>query len=73
MIITGRAILIIEDEPVIALDIKHAFEDAGAKAISVRTLAAALLAVEAPIFRPPSLITRSETAIVLNLPAPERA
>jgi DNA-binding response OmpR family regulator len=46
--LAGRVILIIEDEPLIALEIQHAFEAAGAKTISTRTLAAALLAVEDP-------------------------
>ena len=44
----GRVVLIIEDEPLIALDISHAFEVEGAKTIVVRTLAAALVAVEDP-------------------------
>lgn len=46
--LTGRVILIIEDEPLIALNIQHAFEDEGARTISTHTLAAALLAVEEP-------------------------
>ena len=46
--LAGRVILVIEDEPLIALDIKQAFEDAGAKTMSARTLAAAMLAVEDP-------------------------
>ena len=46
--LVGRVILIIEDEPLIALDIQQAFEAAGAKTMSVRTLGAALLAVEGP-------------------------
>ena len=46
--LAGRIILIIEDEPLIALDIQDAFEDAGAQTIVTRTLASALLAVENP-------------------------
>ena len=44
--LTGRVILVIEDEPLIALDIQDAFEDAGATVVVARTLAAALVAVE---------------------------
>lgn len=39
-------ILVIEDEPLVALDVQQAFEDAGATVVVARTLAAALLAVE---------------------------
>jgi len=46
--LVGRVILVIEDEPLIALDIQDAFEDAGAKTITARTLASALSAVENP-------------------------
>ena len=46
--LVGRVILIVEDEPLIALDIKDAFEDAGAMAIIARTLTAALVEVEEP-------------------------
>ena len=46
--LVGRVILVIEDEPLIALDIQQAFEDAGAKTVSARTISAALLAIEAP-------------------------
>jgi len=46
--LAGHVILIIEDEALIALDIQRAFEDAGAKTILVRSLTAALLAVEEP-------------------------
>jgi len=44
--LVGRVILITEDEPLINLDIQQTFEAAGAKTISVRTLAGALLAAE---------------------------
>ena len=44
--LVGRVVLIIEDEVLIALDIQQALQDAGAKTIIVRTLAAALLSVE---------------------------
>jgi DNA-binding response OmpR family regulator len=43
--LTGRVILVIEDEALIAIDIEQAFEDAGAKVIVARTLAKALVAV----------------------------
>ena len=46
--LAGRVILVIEDEPLIAIDIQQAFEDAGAKTMTARTLAAALLAAEDP-------------------------
>lgn len=44
----GRVILVIEDEPLISIDIQDAFEQAGAKTIAARTIASALLAVENP-------------------------
>lgn len=46
--LAGRIILIIEDEPLIAIDVQDAFQDAGATAIIARTLAAALVEVEQP-------------------------
>ena len=46
--LAGRLILIAEDEPLIALDITHAFEDEGARVVRTRTLNEALLAVEDP-------------------------
>jgi DNA-binding response OmpR family regulator len=46
--LVGRVILIIEDEPLIALDIQQAFEDAGASTVLARTLADALIAAEQP-------------------------
>ena len=46
--LTGRLILIAEDEPLIALDITQAFEDEGARVIRARTLNEALLGVEDP-------------------------
>ena len=45
-ILTGRSILIVEDEPLIALDIVQAFESAGARVVSTSTLRQALLLVE---------------------------
>ena len=44
--LTGRVILVIEDEPLIAIDVAQAFEDAGATVVVTRTLAAALVAVD---------------------------
>ena len=44
--LVGRIILVIEDEPLIALDIQQAFEDAGATVVVARTLAAALVEAE---------------------------
>jgi DNA-binding response OmpR family regulator len=44
--LTGRSILIVEDEPLIALDIVQAFETAGARVIRSSTLRHALLLVE---------------------------
>jgi DNA-binding response OmpR family regulator len=46
--LAGRIILIIEDEPLIALDIRETFEDAGARVILARTVAAALVAIQEP-------------------------
>ena len=46
--LAGRVILVVEDEPLIALDIQQAFENAGARTLLARTLAAALSAVEDP-------------------------
>lgn len=46
--LAGRRILIIEDEPLIALDIQQAFEEAGARVILARTVAAALVAIQQP-------------------------
>jgi DNA-binding response OmpR family regulator len=42
----GRSILIVEDEPLVALDIAYAFQAAGAHIIMERTLPSALLAAE---------------------------
>ena len=45
--LTGRSILIVEDEPLIAIDVQIVFEAAGAKTTLARTLKAALVAAEA--------------------------
>jgi DNA-binding NtrC family response regulator len=44
--LNGRSILIAEDEPLIALDIAQAFEDAGAEIVVTPTLHHALVLVE---------------------------
>jgi DNA-binding response OmpR family regulator len=44
--LAGRSILIVEDEPLIALDIVDAFKKAGAVTFSARTLAEAIDMVE---------------------------
>jgi len=44
--LAGRVILVIEDEPLIAIDIQQAFEDAGATVVVARTLSAAFVSVE---------------------------
>jgi DNA-binding NtrC family response regulator len=44
--LSGRSILIVEDEPLIALDIAQAFEDAGAEIVVTSTLHHALVLVE---------------------------
>ena len=44
--LTGRLVLIAEDEPLIALDLTQAFEDEGAWVIRARTLKEALAGVE---------------------------
>jgi DNA-binding response OmpR family regulator len=44
--LNGRSILIVEDEPIIALDIVQAFEPTGAKLTTTTTLEHALILVE---------------------------
>jgi DNA-binding NtrC family response regulator len=44
--LTGRTVLIVEDEPLIAFDILRAFEGAGATPIAARTLSEARSLVE---------------------------
>ena len=44
--LSGRTVLIVEDEPLIALDIATVFERAGATALTARTLANARCLVE---------------------------
>ena len=46
--LVGRLILIVEDEPLIALDIRRSFEAAGARVVVMRTLQTVLAAVEDP-------------------------
>ena len=46
--LTGRLILIAEDEPLIAIDVKQTFEEEGARVIVARTLHDALRGVEHP-------------------------
>jgi DNA-binding response OmpR family regulator len=45
-ILIGRSILIVEDEPVIAIEVTAAFERAGARVLRTNTLRQALLLVE---------------------------
>ena len=45
-ILQGRAILIVEDEPLIAMEIVRAFESAGARVLTTSTLRQALVLVE---------------------------
>ena len=45
-ILTGRSILIVEDEPLIAIAIANAFTQVGARVLTVRSLRDALAAVE---------------------------
>ena len=44
--LVGRSILIVEDEPLIAMDIADAFTRAGARVVQVQSLKAALVAAE---------------------------
>ena len=44
--LTGRSILIVEDEPIIVMDITQGFEDSGAELTTTNTLRHALLLVE---------------------------
>ena len=46
--LSGQSILIIEDQALIALDIQQVLEEQGARTSTVRTVAAALLAIEDP-------------------------
>lgn len=46
--LSGLAILIIEDDVLVALDIQQAFEHQGARTTTTRTVASALLAIEDP-------------------------
>jgi DNA-binding response OmpR family regulator len=55
--LAGRSILVVEDEPLIALAIADAFTRAGARVVQVRSLKAALVAVATRPSRPPSSIT----------------
>jgi len=43
--LTGRLILIVEDNPLIALDMEHAFEEVGASVLRARTVGQAMLVV----------------------------
>jgi DNA-binding response OmpR family regulator len=45
-ILIGRSILIVEDEPVIVIEVTAAFERAGARVLRTNTLRQALLLVE---------------------------
>jgi len=44
--LAGYSILIVEDEPLIAIDIQRSFEAAGARVVAERTLQRALVAAE---------------------------
>jgi DNA-binding response OmpR family regulator len=44
----GRLVLVVEDEPLVALDVVQALEAAGARVITARTLATALRCAEEP-------------------------
>jgi DNA-binding NtrC family response regulator len=46
--LVGRSILIVEDEPLVALDVQQNFEAAGARVLVARSLQTALAAVEDP-------------------------
>jgi DNA-binding response OmpR family regulator len=46
--LAGRSILVVEDEPLIALDLIKHIEDAGAKVLSSATVADALRLAERP-------------------------
>lgn len=62
--LTGRSILVVEDEPLIAMAISQALEESGAEVTTTNTLRHALLLVEHEDCRPPSWITRSVTVTV---------
>lgn len=64
--LSGRAILIIEDEVLVALDIQQALEEQGAETTTARTVAAALLAIEDPTFPLPSWTMPSGMGIALS-------
>ena len=46
--LTGRSILVVEDEPLIAMDVVQGLQDAGASVSVARTLSDALCKVECP-------------------------
>lgn len=46
--LAGRSILVVEDEPLIAMDVAHSLQTAGASVSVARTLSDALNKVEAP-------------------------
>lgn len=46
--LVGRLVLVVEDEPIIALDIVHGLTEAGARVVSARTLADALNKAQEP-------------------------
>jgi hypothetical protein len=54
--LAGCSILICQDEPLIALDFPNAFSNAGARVVTVHSLANALIAVEEEV--PSAEITR---------------
>ena len=63
--LTGRSILIVEDEPLIVMDITKAFEGSGAELTTTNTLRHALLLVEHDGLSAAILwITRSVTVTV---------
>jgi DNA-binding response OmpR family regulator len=46
--LVGRSILVVEDEPLVALDVAHGLESAGARVLMARTLADALNKADDP-------------------------
>jgi CheY-like chemotaxis protein len=57
----GRSILVVEDQPLVALDITQQFEAAGAALTTTNTLHHALILVNTTGYRAPSWIMRSAT------------
>jgi hypothetical protein len=62
--LTGRSILVVEDEPLIAMAVSQALEESGAEVTTTNTLGTPYFSWSTTDCRPPSWITRSVTVTV---------